>query len=102
MTIARHWTGLAKKDKAQDYINHLRHDTFKKLGSIEGFINASILQRETEEGVEFVVLTEWKSIEAIKKFAGENFGTAVVPHVAQEMMVRFDDQVKHYEITFTT
>ena len=96
--IARHWTGLVKKDRADEYIAHLTNDTFKKLATIDGFIEASILKRELSEGTEFLIITKWDSSEAIKQFAGENYATAVVPKIAQEMMIRYDKQVKHYEV----
>ena len=100
--IVRHWTGLAKKDKADDYINHLKNDTFKKLANIEGFIEASILKRELHEGTEFLIITKWDSLKAIREFAGEKYEDAVVPKIAQEMMIRFDKLVKHYEVNFET
>lgn len=99
--ISRHWTGLAKKDRADDYIAHLKNETFEQLDTIDGFVGASILKRELDEGVEFLIITKWKSVEAIKQFAGENFETAVVPKKAQEMMIRFDTVVKHYDVNFT-
>ncbi len=100
--IARHWTGLAKKERADDYIAHLQNDTFKQLLNIDGFLKASILRRETEEGVEFLIITEWETFDAIKQFAGTNYETAVVPEIAQRMMIRYDEKVKHYEIKYST
>lgn len=99
--ISRHWTGLAKKDRTDDYIAHLKNETFEQLDTIDGFVGASILKRELAEGVEFLIVTKWRSVEAIKQFAGENFETAVVPKKAQEMMIRFDTVVKHYDVNFT-
>ena len=100
--ITRHRTGVAKRDKADDYIDHLKNETFKRLGAINGFIDATILRRELPEGVEFLIITKWRSLEAIRQFAGENYESAVVPKSAQEMMIRFDTVVKHYEVNFTT
>ena len=100
--IARQWTGLVKKEREAEYIDHLKTDTFKKLARIDGFIEASILKRELAEGIEFVIITNWNSIEAIKEFAGETYETAVVPQVAQGMMVKYDKLVKHYEVNFKT
>ncbi len=96
--ISRHWTALARKERANDYIAHLQNDTFKQLSSIGGFLKASILSRETEEGVDFLIITEWETLEAIKKFAGVNYETAVVPEIAQKMMIRYDKKVEHYEM----
>ena len=99
--ISRNWTGVVKPERANDYIAHLRQDTFKKLSTIKGFINGSIMQREVTDGVEFLVVTEWENIEAIQQFAGGNADIAVVPQVAQEMMVRYDPVVRHYTEVFT-
>jgi heme-degrading monooxygenase HmoA len=98
MMISRHWKGIAKSDKAHHYIHHLRNDTFPKLARIDGFIRASILRRSIAEGTEFLVVTTWQSIEAIRQFAGESVQTAVVPPEVQAMMVKYDREVAHYEI----
>lgn len=99
--ITRNWTGVIKPERANDYIAHLQHDTFKKLSSIKGFINASILKREVTDGIEFLVVTQWENMQAIQEFAGVNPDIAVVPAVAQEMMVRYDPVVRHYEEVVT-
>jgi len=100
--ISRHWTGLVKKGREDEYIAHLQNDTFKKLFEIDGFTNATILKRDFENGIEFLIITEWDSLETIKKFAGENYEVAVVPQIAKEMMIHYDDLAKHYEVKFKT
>ena len=96
--ISRHWTGIAKRERADEYIFHLQNDTFKKIKNIDGFISSKILQKEVEEGIEFLIITEWESIEAIKKFAGEQFNIAVVPQLVKEIMIRYDHEVRHYMV----
>ena len=99
--ISRQWKGIAKAADAQRYVEHLRRDTFPKLAGINGFINASILQRTVPHGEEFLIVTVWESIEAVKQFAGEDPEVAVVPVVVQAMMVEYDRVVRHYSITET-
>jgi heme-degrading monooxygenase HmoA len=99
--ISRHWTGITKPGKGPDYIAHLQKDTFPKLSSIPGFIRASILQRDLPGGTEFLIITDWENMEAIKAFAGAEADTAVVPHAARDLMLRFDDKVRHYTISHT-
>jgi heme-degrading monooxygenase HmoA len=96
--IARHWTGLYKRERAEEYIAHLENDTFKQLTSIKGFLKAAILKRDTAEGVEFLITTHWDSIEAIKEFAGADVDTAIVPELVQDIMIRYDPKVRHYHI----
>ena len=95
--ISRQWRGVARKSDANRHVAHLRTETFPQLAGIRGFIDASILRRDTTEGVEFLIVTRWESLEAIRKFAGENVERAVVPENVQAMMVRYDQTVAHYE-----
>jgi len=99
--ISRQWKGIAKSSDAQRYINHLREDTFPTLATIEGFVSASILQRTVPTGEEFLIVTAWESIDAIKQFAGEDPVVAVVPAAVQAMMLEYEKVVRHYSITET-
>ena len=65
--ISRQWRGLAKAARAQAYVEHLRTETFPAIGKLPGFINASILRRSLPEGVEFLLITHWASVEAIQE-----------------------------------
>jgi len=99
--ISRHWKGIAKPGEAGNYIHHLKKDTFPQLSTIDGFVKASILTRTVEQGTEFLIVTEWESLDAIRAFAGEQVSVAVVPPVVQTMMVEYDTEVRHYEIAAT-
>jgi hypothetical protein len=48
--------------------------------------------------VEFLIVTRWTSLAAIRKFAGDDVTTAVVPAEVQAMMIEYDRKVRHYEI----
>jgi len=96
--ISRHWKGIAKPGEADNYIKHLRSDTFPKLSEIGGFISASILRRTVRQGTEFLIITVWESIEAIERFASATADVAVVPEVVQAMMIEYDRIVRHYEV----
>ena len=99
--ISRNWRGIARAEQADNYIRHLQNDTFPKLSRIPGFVSARILRRQVAEGVEFVIVTEWQSIEAIRQFAGASEDVAVVPPAVQAMMADYDATVAHYEIAPT-
>ena len=96
--ISRYWRGLARPSRAGDYVDHLRREAFPQLRKIPGFIDASILRRGLDRGVEFLVVTRWSSIVAIRQFAGKEVDAAVVPPQVQEMMIEYDRKVRHYEI----
>jgi heme-degrading monooxygenase HmoA len=96
--ISRLWRGLAKPAHADSYVQHLREETFPKLGNIPGFVDASILRRRADQGIEFLIVTRWNSMEAIEQFAGRDSDVAVVPEKVQEMMIDYDRTVRHYEV----
>jgi heme-degrading monooxygenase HmoA len=96
--ISRHWRGLAKHGHADAYVEHLQTETFPAIRALAGFEGASILRRDVADGVEFLVITRWKSLNAIRAFAGEHVEVAVVPEKVQAMMVEYDSTVAHYEV----
>ncbi len=96
--IARHWRGLAKREFADAYVEHLHSETFPQLVQLPGFHDASILRRDVEQGVEFLVVTVWKSLDAIRSFSGNDPESAVVPVKVQQMMIEYDRRPRHYEV----
>jgi heme-degrading monooxygenase HmoA len=51
-----------------------------------------------EQGVEFLVVTVWKSLDAIRSFSGDDPESAVVPAKVQQMMIEYDRRPRHYEV----
>ena len=96
--ISRQWRGLAKASSADAYVEHLRNETFPALARIAGFVGASILRRTLANGVEFLIVTQWRSLDAIRAFAGVNAEDAVVPPKVHDMMIEYDRVVRHYEV----
>ena len=97
-SVIRQWKGLVKPGLAEKYIRHLHEETLPSLRAIPGFVYANILRREVPDGTEFEVVTAWRSLDAIKAFAGEDITIAVVPPAAQKLMVRYDDRAVHYDV----
>jgi heme-degrading monooxygenase HmoA len=96
--ISRQWRGLARPDRAQNYLEHLRADTFPALRALPGFVSASILSRPFDDGIESLVVTHWRALDDIARFSGTDLETAVVPPAVAEMMIGYDRRVKHYEV----
>jgi heme-degrading monooxygenase HmoA len=96
--IARHWRGLARREFADAYVEHLHSETFPQLVQLPGFHDASLLRRDVEQGVEFLVVTVWQSLDSIRSFAGNDAESAVVPVKVQQMMVEYDRRARHYEV----
>jgi heme-degrading monooxygenase HmoA len=96
--IVRHWRGLARWDAADEYVEHLRASTLPSLTRLDGHRGAYVLRREVGDGVEFVVLTLWDSLESILAFTGDDYETAVVPPEVRRLLATYDEQAVHYEV----
>lgn len=48
--------------------------------------------------VEFVTIMTFDSMDAVAEFAGADTGAAYVPPAAREVLARFDERVRHYEV----
>lgn len=96
--ISREWTCELKPGKNSEYENFLKEEIIPELSQIKGFRRANI--KKTVLGNEYKFTSEWQDLESIKEFAGDDISKAVVKEKAQQMMVRFDKEVKHYEILY--
>jgi len=96
--IIREWRGRATRAKAADYPTHFRANVAPALQRTPGFLGVHLSQRWLDDGIEFLVLTRWQSIEAIQAFAGNDIDKAVVEPDAVAALVDFDKGVQHYEV----
>lgn len=96
--IIREWRGRALPAKAEAYPAHFRKNVMPELPQIEGFRGAHLSQRRTADRVEFLVLTRWRSLDAIRGFAGDDIERAVVEPEGVAALVDFDSGVRHYEV----
>jgi len=96
--IVRAWRGYAAPAEAQVYPRHLVQSVRPKLEQLAGFRGLYLLRRGGLEEIEFMVLTLWDSMEAVRAFAGDQPEVAVVEPEARAALVRFDDRVSHYEV----
>src|SRR5690348_5566537 len=82
--IIREWRGRAERERADAYPKHFRESVLPELQKISGFLGAHLCERKSEHGdwVEFLVLTRWKSMDAIRGFAGASVDKAVVEPAA--------------------
>ena len=77
---------------------HLRTQTLPGLRRIEGYQDAYVLRRQGAEGVEFLVLTLWASIDAVRVFAVDDYEASVIPSEARGLLDQAEERVRHYEV----
>jgi uncharacterized protein len=100
--IVRMWSGRATPENSGQYIEHATKNVFPALAAIRGHRGAYMLRRAVDGVVEFVVLTLWDSMDAIRKFAGAKPENAVVEPEARAVLIAFDESVTHFEVVQRT
>jgi heme-degrading monooxygenase HmoA len=98
--ITRMWRGWARSDQADRYEQHYRSEVMGTLRQVPGFRGARLLRRTLGAETEFVSLTLFDDLDAIRSFAGPDYETAVVAGEARKVLIRFDARVCHYETAF--
>jgi len=96
--IARVWHGWTKPENADAYENLLREEMFPEIQRVEGARGAFLLRRGGEKEVAFVTITLFESLDAVRRFAGENYETAVLHPKAHALLSRYDANSEHYEM----
>jgi heme-degrading monooxygenase HmoA len=96
--IIRVWTAHATPEGAENCQARFVEQILPRLKSLAGYLGASLLRRPDGDEIELVLLTRWKSLEAVRPFAGPDIERAVVDTEAAAIMTRWDPRVRHYEV----
>ena len=95
--IARLWHGWTTPENAEAYETLLREEVLPGIDRLEGARGAYVLRSADDDEVEFVTVTLWNSLDAVRAFAGDDYEVAVVPPAARQLLSRFDERSRHYE-----
>ncbi len=96
--IARIWHGITQASRADEYLSFLIERAIPDYESIEGNRGAYILRRSEGEQAHFLTLTFWDSVEAIRKFAGEDIERARYYPEDANFLREFEPKVTHYQV----
>lgn len=83
--ISRVWHGWTSRENADVYEELLRTEIFTGIAkrSIRGYRGIHLLRRDVDDGVEFVTMMWFDSLDAVRAFAGTDYEVAVVPPKAR-------------------
>jgi heme-degrading monooxygenase HmoA len=96
--VIREWRGRASAAKRDTYPEHFRAEVLPALHALPGFVGATLSERLVDGEIEFLVLTRWESIDAIKAFAGDAIEKAVVEPGGVAALIDYDATVQHYGV----
>lgn len=99
--IGRVWHGWTVPENADKYEQLLKTEIFPGIAAkqVGGYKGIRLFRRPTNDGeVEFMTLMWFDSWEAVEQFAGDDYERAYVPQKAREVLARFDEYARHYEL----
>jgi heme-degrading monooxygenase HmoA len=99
--IGRIWHGIAAREDADAYQTMLNSDVLPGIHRIKGYRGAYVMRRDVGDEVEFMTMTIFETLDAVKQFAGEDYTKAVIQGPAQKLLKRADARSTHFEIILT-
>jgi heme-degrading monooxygenase HmoA len=99
--ITRVWRGWAAGEGADRYQHHYETAVLPELRAVPGFRGARLLRRTDGGLIEFVSLTDFDDLDAVRAFAGSDPSLAVVAAEARACLTRYEERVTHHEIAAT-
>lgn len=96
--IARIWRGWAPLATADDYQRHYETEVGEHLRAVSGFRGARLLRQEDGREVMFTSITFFTGLDAVRGFAGDDYGQAVVGDAARQALSHWDERVSHHDV----
>jgi heme-degrading monooxygenase HmoA len=97
--IGRIWHGYTTEENADAYQRLLEDEVLPGIEDrAQGFDGVIVLRRHTGSSVEFITLTLWESLDAVKTLVGDDIERAYVPDDARKILDHFDERSVHYDV----
>jgi len=96
--VARIWKGRTLESKADEYEAYLNQSGISKIRATPGNLGAYVLRRTSDGKTEFVVISLWESLDAVRRFAGPDYQKAVILPKDRQYLLEVEPNVVHYEI----
>jgi heme-degrading monooxygenase HmoA len=95
--IARTWRGKVRREDADDYARYLRETGVAGYRDTPGNRGVWMLRRDAGDATEYLMLTLWDDLDAVRAFAGEDYATAVFYPEDDRFLIERDLSCEHYE-----
>jgi heme-degrading monooxygenase HmoA len=96
--IARIWHGTVPLAKSDEYLERMRTVALPDYKSTPGIRGAYCLHRVEGDVAHFDMLTFWENVEAIKRFAGDDFQRAKYYAFDRSFLIELEPHVRHYTV----
>ena len=96
--IARIWHGRVPTEKAEEYYQFLLQSGITDYQATPGNRGMSVLRRTEGAVTHYTLISFWESIDAIKRFAGEDYERAHYYPEDDGFLLEKEPLVVHHEV----
>ena len=92
------WHGKVSKNKSKDYHRYLLKTGLKDYEKVDGNKAVFLLKKDEGSITHFYTWSFWDDIEAIKKFAGEDYQKAKYYPRDGKFLLELESLVSHFDV----
>ena len=96
--VARMWHGRTPLDKADDYRQYLFDVGVKKIATLPGNRGVQMMVAKTADQGEFMVISYWDSVDAIKGYAGADYTKVHDLPRDKDFLIDRETLVRHFDL----
>ena len=97
--IARIWRGAVRQEDGDLYEQYIRETGVAEYKTTAGNLGVTMMRRQVGDRTEFMLLSLWESLDAVKAFAGEDYEKGVYYPEDDRYLVERDEKSSHWEVT---
>jgi len=96
--LARSWDGATRAEDGNEYVEYLRRTGVADLTATGGNRGVFVLRREDGERTCFRLVSLWDSLDAVRRFAGDDPERARYYPEDERFLLALSPGVEHYEV----
>jgi heme-degrading monooxygenase HmoA len=96
--VARIWRGITLKEKADEYLEYLKDTALRDFAKTPGNLGAYVLRRDQGEHCEIQIISLWRSMDAVRAFAGANAERSVYYSEDEHYLLEMEPLVRHFDV----
>ncbi len=99
--IVRTWHGRTRLADGDAYESFMKMRAAPDYGSVAGLQRLFFTRRDERDASHFLLITVWDSIEAVKKFAGDDPSVAKYYPEDDEFLLEKEDHSLNHQVFFS-
>lgn len=96
--IARIWHGSTHVARADEYADYLERTGARECRATPGNRGVYVLRRIERDRATFTFISLWESVEAIRRFAGDDYEKAHYYPEDRDFLLELEPYVEHYDV----